>query len=126
PGKVPPGIRVEEVSDEGISTARRLIGGNLATLLYIVQLGAISTDPWHSRSDNIADADYSIVDLDPGPTAPFKRVVQVARWVKEELDELGLHGIAKTSGASGIHIGLPLPRRASYDISRTLSQLLAS
>jgi len=125
PDKVPPGVRVEEVEDEGITTQRRLIGGNLATLLYIVQLGAISTDPWHSRVQTIADADYSIVDLDPGPSATFKRVIQVARWVKEEMDELGLRGVAKTSGASGIHIVLPLPKGASYEISKVLAELVA-
>ncbi|HEU4993657.1 MAG TPA: DNA ligase D [Gemmatimonadaceae bacterium] len=125
PDKVPPGIRVEEVADEGIDTQRRLIGGDLATLLYLIQLGAVSTDPWHSRVQSIADADYSIVDLDPGPKATFKRVVQVARWVKEELDELGLHAVPKTSGASGIHIVLPLPPGASYELSRTLAELVA-
>ena len=125
PDKVPPGVRVEEVADEGITTQRRLIGGNLATLLYTIQLGAISTDPWHSRVQHIADADYSIVDLDPGPKATFKRVVQIARWVKEELDEYGLHAVLKTSGASGIHVVLPLPRGASYEISVALAELVA-
>lgn len=125
PDKVPPGIRVEEVADEGITTQSRLIGGGLATLLYIAQLGAISTDPWHSRVQSIADADYSIIDLDPGPKATFKRVVQVARWVKEVLDEFGLHAIPKTSGASGIHIVLPLPAGASYAVSVTLAELVA-
>ena len=125
PDKVPPGIRVEEVADDGIETQRRLIGGSLATLLYIVQLGAISTDPWHSRVESVTEPDYSIVDLDPGPEATFKRVVKVARWVKEELDELGLHGVVKTSGASGIHVVLPLPPGATYEISRTLAELVA-
>jgi len=116
---------VEEVADDGITTQRRLIGGNLATLLYIVQLGAISTDPWSSRVQSIADADYSIIDLDPMPKATFKRVIDVARWVKEELDELGLEAVMKTSGASGMHIVLPLPRGASYEISKTLAELVA-
>ncbi len=125
PDKVPAGVRVERVADDGITAQNRLIGGNLVTLLYLIQLGAISTDPWHSRSRSVADADYSIIDLDPGPKARFRRVVDVARWVKDELDELGLHGVPKTSGASGIHIVLPLPRGASYEISRTLAQLVA-
>ena len=125
PDKVPPGIRVEEVADDGITTQRRLIGGDLATLLYVIQLGAVSTDPWHSRVQRIADADYSIVDLDPGPKATFRRVIRVARWVKEVLDELGLHAVPKTSGASGIHIVLPLPRGAGYDISVALAELVA-
>ena len=125
PDAVPDGVRVEEVTDDGITTQRRLIGGNLATLLYLIQLGAISTDPWHSRVQHIAQADYSIIDLDPGPKATFKRVIQVARWVKEELDEFGLHAVPKTSGASGIHIVLPLPRGASYDVSVALAELVA-
>lgn len=125
PDKVPAGVRVESVADDGITTQRRLIGGNLTTLLYVVQLGAVSTDPWHSRVPSIADADYSIVDLDPGPATAFRRVVQVARWVKEVLDEFGLHAVPKTSGASGIHIVLPLPRRSSYELSVALAELLA-
>lgn len=123
--QVPRAVRVEKVKDEGIDTERRLIGGNLATLLYVIQLGAISTDPWMSRVGSIADADYSIVDLDPGPKATFPRVIQVARWVKEVLDELGLHAVPKTSGASGIHIVLPLPKGASYGVSVTLAELVA-
>lgn len=125
PDKVPAGVRVERVADDGITTQRRLIGGDLTTLLYVVQLGAVSTDPWHSRVQSIANADYSIVDLDPGPAATFRRVVQVARWVKEVLDELGLHAVPKTSGASGIHIVLPLPRGSSYALSVTLAELVA-
>lgn len=125
PDTVPPGVRVESVADEGITTQRRLIGGDLVTLLYLVQLGAISTDPWHSRVQHIAEADYSIIDLDPGPKATFKRVLQVARWVKEELDEFGLHAVPKTSGASGIHIVMPLPRGASYEVSVALAELVA-
>ena len=125
PDKVPSGVRVEEVADDGITTQRRLIGGNLATLLYIVQLGAISTDPWSSRVRTIADADYSIIDLDPMPKATFKRVINVARWVKEELDELGLDAVMKTSGASGMHIVMPLPRGATYEISKVLAELVA-
>mgnify|MGYP001566800261 FL=1 len=121
----PDGVRVEPVADEGIDTELRFIGGDLPTLLYLIQLGAISTDPWHSRVQSVANPDYSIVDLDPGPTATFKRVVQVARWVKEELDELGLHAVPKTSGASGIHIVLPLPRGATYELSRVLAELVA-
>jgi bifunctional non-homologous end joining protein LigD len=124
PAKVPDGVRVDVVADDG-PAERRLIGGDIATLLYIIQLGAISTDPWHSRVQTAAEPDYSIVDLDPGPDAKFKRVVQAARWVKEELDELGLHAVPKTSGASGIHIVLPLPRGATYELSRTLAELVA-
>jgi bifunctional non-homologous end joining protein LigD len=126
PDEAPPSVRVEEVRDEGIETQKRLVGGDLATLLYIVQLGAVSVDPWHSRVQAIEYADYSIIDLDPGPKATFPRVIQVAQWVKEVLDELGLRAVPKTSGASGIHIVLPLGPGVPNDSARMVAELVAT
>jgi bifunctional non-homologous end joining protein LigD len=126
PADAPPSVRVETVEDEGMTTADRLVGGDLATLLYVAQLGAISIDPWHSRVTSIQTADYAIIDLDPGPRAPFTRVVEVALHVKQVLDEFGLHAIPKTSGASGIHIVLPLPAGVPNDGARMLAELVAT
>ena len=126
PDPVVEGVRVEAVFDDGLKAQDRLIGGDLATLLYVVQLGAISVDPWHSRVRTVGDADYAIVDLDPGPRASFKRVVDVALWVREELDHLGLHGVPKTSGSSGVHVVLPLVPGTSNETSRLLAELVAT
>lgn len=126
PPDAPRSVRVESVSDEGLTTADRLVGHDLATLLYLVQLGAISVDPWHSRVGSVQYADYSIIDLDPGPKAPFRRVVEVACIVKNVLDQLRLHAIAKTSGASGIHIVLPLGSRIPNDAARTIAEVVAT
>jgi bifunctional non-homologous end joining protein LigD len=126
PANPPPGVRIAPVSDEGLTTQDRLIGGDLTTLLYLVQLGAISVDPWHSRVQSIQFADYSIIDLDPGPRAPFSRVVEVARAVKDVLDTYQLHAIPKTSGASGIHIVLPLGDGVPNDGSRMIAELVAT
>jgi bifunctional non-homologous end joining protein LigD len=71
-------------------------------------------------------ADYSIVDLDPGPRASFRRVVDVALWVGEELDRLGLHGVPKTSGASGIHIVLPLVAETPNETARLMAEIVAT
>lgn len=126
PPDPPPIVRVEAVSDEGLTTQRRIIGGDLATLLYVVQLGAISIDPWHSRIGSIANADYAIIDLDPGPRSQFRRVVQVARWVHEELEAFGLHAVPKTSGASGMHIVLPLGTGTPNESARLVAELIAT
>lgn len=126
PENPPRGVRVEPVADEGLKTQDRLIGGDLATLLYIVQLGAISIDPWHSRVQSVGEADYAIVDLDPGPRASFGRVVDVALWVHEELDRLGLHGLPKTSGSSGIHIVLPLVPGTPNETARLVAEIVAT
>jgi bifunctional non-homologous end joining protein LigD len=122
----PEGVRVETIREPDGDLKRRLIGGDLATLLYTVQLGAISYDPWHSRVDGLDYADYSILDLDPGEGTDFQTVVEVARLVKQELDRAGLHGALKTSGSSGLHIYLPLPARTPLETSTLLAQFIAT
>src|SRR4029079_14881796 len=108
PDDPPPEVRAEPVADEGLKTQQRLVGGDLTTLLYLVQLGAVSIAPWHSRVQSVGFADYAIVDLDPGPRASFRRVVDVALWVGEELDRLGFQGGAETSGGARLDHVLPL------------------
>jgi bifunctional non-homologous end joining protein LigD len=125
-GEVPPGVRTEVIHTQGGSTNVRIVGGDLITLLYTIQLGAISVDPWHSRVQSLDHADYSIIDLDPGPRATFKRVVEVARWAKEAMDSLGLRGALKTSGSSGIHIYLPLPSDTPNEASTLVAQIVAT
>ncbi|MBK5187544.1 MAG: DNA ligase D, partial [Gemmatimonadaceae bacterium] len=123
PEHAPPVVRVETVvTDEGVR-AERIVGGDLATLLYTVQIGCVSVDPWESRIDSLDAMDYTILDLDPGPRATFDRVVDVARWVKEELDAHGLRAALKTSGSRGLHIAIPLPLRTRYEAGLLLAQL---
>src|SRR5437016_14211386 len=92
----PSEVRVEEIETDTGEKQPRIIGGDLLTLLYTIQLGAISVDPWHSRIQSLEYADYTIIDLDPGPRANFTRVIQVARWVKEAIDAFSLILAIKT------------------------------
>ncbi len=125
-GEPPEVVRTETIHTQGGSTNLRIVGGDLATLLYLVQLGAVSVDPWHARVQSLDFADYSIIDLDPGPRATFKRVVEVARWCKEAMDSLGLHGAIKTSGSSGLHIYLPLPPNTPNEAATLVAQIVAT
>jgi bifunctional non-homologous end joining protein LigD len=126
PDEAPEGVRVENVPESDGDTKARLVGGDIATLLYCVQLGCVSTDPWHSRLGSLDNPDYTYLDLDPQPKAGFQRVVDVARWVKEELDALGLTAALKTSGSRGLHVCVPLPRSATWDTAVTLAQIVAA
>lgn len=125
-GKPPEGVRVEKIETQGESTNLRIVGGDLHTLLYTIQLGSISVDPWHSRVQSLDFADYSILDLDPGPHAPFSRVIEVAHWVKETLGQLGLHAALKTSGSTGLHIYLPLPPKTLNESATLMSRIIAT
>lgn len=122
----PSDVRVETVVNDAGERQRRIVGGDLLTLLYTIQLGAISVDPWHSRAGSLDHADYAVIDLDPGLRAPFSRVVDAARWVKEVLDEYGLHAALKTSGATGLHVYVPLPPRTPNEAATLVTQMIAT
>ena len=85
----PPGVRIEPLARDSSRSPSRtpagFIGGSLITLLYMTQIAAISQDPWFSRVQSPLDADYVALDLDPDDDAPFARVLEVARWVRDEL-----------------------------------------
>ena len=125
PSGAPAVMRTEEVQTED-GMQPRVIGGDLGTLLSLVQFGVISMDPWHSRIDSLDVPDYAFLDLDPGPDAGFARVIDVALAVRDELQALGLRGVPRTSGSRGIHIALPLPPGLTYDVALVLAQLVAT
>ena len=69
---------------------------DLATLLFVVNLGAIEMHPLHSRCPSIESPDYLFFDLDP-MGASFEDVLIVAQHVRAALGALGLSGYPKTS-----------------------------
>jgi len=121
---VPPGVRVEPVASE--DSRPQLIGGDLKTLLYSTQLAAISQDPWFSRVQAPGLATEVALDLDPPDDLPFKKVLEVARWIRDELETLGVLGLPKTSGASGLHIYIPLAPGTPYESGLLFCQLVAT
>jgi bifunctional non-homologous end joining protein LigD len=90
------------------------IANNLAALLYLVNLGTITQNPWFSRPKSISKPDYFAFDLDPGDDATFEQVKKIALAVKKVLEEIGLKGYPKTSGSTGIHIYVPIKAEVSY------------
>ena len=128
--KPPAGVRVETLPQglDPISEpdARRVVGGSLITLLYMTQIAAISQDPWFSRVQSPLDADYVALDLDPGDGTPFDRVLDVARWIRDELASLRVPAVPKTSGSSGLHIYIPLPPGTSYESGMLFCQIVAT
>jgi len=122
---VPKGVRTEVVTYGG-DTRPQMVGGDLLTLLYMTQLAAISQDPWFSRVQSPDEADYVAIDLDPMPDVPFSQVLDVARWVRDELKSIGAVGFPKTSGAEGLHIYIPLPPGTPYEAGMLFCQIVAT
>jgi bifunctional non-homologous end joining protein LigD len=86
------------------------IAQDVASLLWIVNLGCIDLNPWYARCDDVDRPDFLHFDLDPVPPAEFAQVRQVALLVKAYLQERNVQSYAKTSGSRGIHIYVPIQR----------------
>ncbi len=125
PDSLPPGVSVAEVASEG-ERRPHIIGGALKTLLYTTQLASISQDPWFSRVGSEERIDHVALDLDPPDDLPFARVLDVARWVREELDALKAPAFPKTSGAGGLHIYVPMPPDTPFDAGILFGQIVAT
>jgi bifunctional non-homologous end joining protein LigD len=93
-------------------------------LAHIANLGTIPIHVWASRVATPDRPDWCILDLDP-KEAPFAHVVRIARAAKELCDAIGIPCFAKTSGATGMHVLLPLGARWGYPQARMLAELLA-
>jgi len=78
------------------------------SLMWLASMGCIEIHPWLNRLSNEDHPDFAVFDLDPAEGATWTQVVAVARLLKIALDGLGLAGYLKTSGATGLHIYVPL------------------
>jgi bifunctional non-homologous end joining protein LigD len=102
-----------------------ILCNNKATLLYMNNLGCIEVNPWCSRTKSLDNPDYLVLDLDPSDKNTFNQVIDTALAVKEILDKAGAVGYCKTSGASGLHIYVPLAAKYDYDQARMFAELVA-
>jgi bifunctional non-homologous end joining protein LigD len=95
-----------------------------ASLLFLVNLGAIPFHVWSSRALSLERPDWCILDLDP-KGAPFANVVRIALEIRELCAGIELESFIKTSGGSGLHVLLPLGRQLDHWQVRQLAELLA-
>jgi bifunctional non-homologous end joining protein LigD len=81
---------------------------DLASLMWVINLGCIDLNQWYARCDDVDRPDYLHFDLDPVPGASFEKVIEAALFLKVALDSLKIPSYAKTTGSKGIHIYVPI------------------
>ena len=106
---------------------------DLASLLWIVNLGCIDLNPWYARCDDVDRPDYLHFDLDPvegEPPVPFERVLEAALILRDALVALGMRPLAKTTGSRGLHIYVPIVRgplqKEVWSVAKATAQALAA
>ncbi len=103
---------------------------DIASLLWVVNLGCIDLNQWYARCDDVDRPDYLHFDLDPVPGATFADVRATAFIVRDALDALGMRTFVKTTGSRGLHVYAPIVRgptqRDVWTFAKGLAQVLAA
>jgi len=125
PKFAPDWIRLERIwSEHAEREIDYFVCDDLETLLYVANLGSIPLHVWASRVASPERPDWCILDLDP-KGAPFSHVVKVARAIHALCEEIALPHFIKTSGATGLHVLVPLGGQCTHAESRALGEILA-
>ena len=119
-----PWLKTKKISSENESI-NYLIGADAATLIYMVNLGCIEINPWISQIQHLDKPDYCVLDLDP-VGIDFTAVIQVAQTIHQLLNKIGAENYCKTSGATGLHVYIPLGAKYTYEQSRNFAYLIAT
>ena len=103
---------------------------DLASLLWVVNLGCIDLNQWYARCDDTDRPDYVHFDLDPVKGADFEQVRQSALVLREALDGLQMPSHPKTTGSRGIHVYVPIVRgptqKQVWGVAKAIAQALAA
>src|SRR5260221_13561192 len=112
--KMPGWITTEKIfSESNDKNINYFVCKDEAHLIYMANLGCIEMNPWFSTIKHFEHPDYLAIDLDPLDVS-FDKVIETALAVKEILDRGKITGYCKTSGATGIHIYVPLGARYGF------------
>src|SRR5262244_1988900 len=114
PAERPSWLRTVTLSFPSGRKAEEIVVDDAAGLAWIVKLGCIELHPHPVRSGDLEHPDELRVDLDPGPGVAWEDVRRVALEVKSFLEEMGLHGLPKTSGSRGIHVNVRIQQRWDF------------
>lgn len=101
-----------------------IVCNDLATLLYLVNAGCIDHNVWMSRAHTPLQPDFVLLDLDPGPAVTFRQVVRVALALRALLEEFEIAAFPKTSGATGMHIWIPIAPGHTFQQTQQFAALL--
>ncbi len=123
--KMPSWLTTEKIFSESNSKQiDYLICNNKETLIYMVNLGCIDLNPWNSTIQNLDRPDWMVIDIDPS-TDNYEEVIETALMVRKILDKLEVPSYCKTSGASGMHVYVPLGGLYEYDSVKIFANLIA-
>ena len=115
---------IEIYSESAKKEIDYIICNDPQTLAYLNNLGCIELNPWNSRIKSPGKPDYLIIDIDPSEKNNFEQVIETALAFKAILDKAGADSYCKTSGATGLHIFLPMGKKYLYEQVKDFAHFL--
>ena len=119
PQSAPPWVATHQIEETNYIVAK-----DLATISWLANSAAIEFHPSTFVTSRPNVPSYAIIDLDPTAPQGFAEAVQIGKYCRDVLAELGLHGYPKLSGATGIHIYIPLQSRYDFGITAQLVRVI--
>lgn len=116
-----PRVEVEEGND----ASTRLAASRIDHLIALVQLGTLEFHVSNARRDRLERPDRIVFDLDPGPGVEWEGLQGAALVVRDALDHLGLRSFVRTTGGKGLHVLVPLVRRAGWEEVKRFARAVA-
>jgi bifunctional non-homologous end joining protein LigD len=121
----PPFVRTQDVEGAGGGTLQYCVVEDAAGLAWLANLSNLELHPFLAPASRPTEPAAFVVDLDPGPLSSLLDAARVALVVLERLDRLSLPAVAKTSGARGIHVFVPLAPGHTFDHTKAAARALA-
>lgn len=112
--------------DKSVTGHPVMIINNPEALIGAVQMSTVELHTWNATTVDLDKPDRFVLDLDPDPALPWKSMVEATQLTLSVLDELGLKAFLKTSGGKGIHVVVPLTRKAGWDEVKGFSHAIVS
>lgn len=128
PNPRPPWIRTCPVEHRSGNVIDFPVIDDLASLMWLINLGCIDLNPWYAPCDDFTRPDYLHLDLDPFD-APFSAVREAALIVRDAFTSLGMRPFVKTTGSKGMHVYVAIRRGPTqhevWEVAKALSRAIA-
>ena len=98
---------------------------DLPTLVWAANLADLELHTSLSLAKKILQPTMMVFDLDPGPPADIVLCCQVALWLRQIFEQLGLETFPKTSGSKGLQVYLPMNTPVTYEQTKPFAHELA-
>jgi bifunctional non-homologous end joining protein LigD len=123
----PPALRRVRIQEK-TKIGDYLVADDIAAVVSLVQMDVLEIHTWNTCIDKVELPNRIVFDMDPGSLVPWDRVVAGARLVRKMLGTVGLESFPKTTGGKGLHVVVPLVRRADWreclEFSRAVAEAM--